>query len=127
MLTLYRTPFVADHRRFGTLRRILVVGPSGEAYAGIENAVDKDKMPAGEHELIMATMSKAKLAGLWLPGTELFGHPANYAMELSGCWAIGRATEFGVTASAMTFGRLFDELGGFLEGRKIPFRCYEVV
>lgn len=126
LVRIWRTPVVKRLGR-GAAARILIVETPSFVLPGIENADDPDKMPSGAYDLVMATMATASMRGLWLPGTQLFGHPANWPHQLKGCWAIGRARDgHGVLASRQAFQDLFADLGGFVEGERVPVQVIEL-
>lgn len=133
MLVLIRSPLATPSPR-GTYRRLVVL-TGARVLAAIENADDEDKMPAGTYELVMATMATKtdsagkRVKGLWLPGGQLFGHPANHADQLEGCWAPGYValtTKHGVGQSRFAMAQIFRDLGGFEEKRRVPFTCIEL-
>jgi len=116
----------------GSTRRLSVsvendCGRTIRYFPGIENA-GAAGMPAGEHALVMATMASKGYRSLWLEDTQLFGHPANWADQLRGCWAIGSELwAEGVGRSVPAFNNLWDALGGYEEGRKIPTTIVDYV
>lgn len=127
-LRLFRTPIITEGEH-GTARTLLVEVPGRLLLPAIENAEDPDRMPLGRYELVMATMRRAGMQGLWLPptGSELFGHPANWPRQLKGCWACGVLSVYGgVLSSHEAFRRIFEALGGFEEGKRIDFELLEL-
>ena len=129
-VTIHRLPIIQVSPR-GVVRRLSVsvendCGRVTRYFPGIENGDDPDKVPAGDHELVMATMATKGYRALWLQGTELFGHPANWPDQLHGCWAIGQELwTNGVGRSSNAFNSLWEALGGFEEGRKVPVTVVE--
>ena len=125
LLRIRRLPFTERYYE-RCIRRLIVSvelgggGPVLLVVPGIENGSDPDKMPAGRHTLIMTRMATSKTRALWLPGTELFGHPANSPDQLKGCWAIGEMMRsYGVADSRAAFSDLFGALGGWEEGHRV--------
>ncbi len=121
MLILLRSPSVTPTSR-GQVRRLAFITSKG-VLAGIENAADRDQLPEGDYELIMATMRSAQMEALWLKDTKLFIHPANFADQLEGCAAPGYYSADGVNLSRDSMNLIFESLGGFREGESVPFRC----
>lgn len=128
-LNIYRTDVVVDAGAYGRYRILLIMawrGCSVRFFQGIENADDPDKIPTGTHILVMTTMATARLKAIWLPGTQLFGHVANYARQLKGCFSIGRLVPSGVLSSRSTWDALFKWLDGHAEGKEIHVTVTEM-
>lgn len=121
--------------------------PKRGTWPAIENADDPDMMPAdkpGEtgRELIMTRMDSSKRPALWLPGTKLFVHGLATQAQLEsgifkkrglpsyvrGCampgWTLDNLGGIGDPDHAMI--DIFEALGGWEEGKRVPFRCVEL-
>lgn len=119
--------------------RLCTLSLGNRTWFAIENGDDPDKLPVGEYDLIMTRMWTSKREALWLEGTELFVHGvaspgqvftrALKAGWLKGC--TGPVMEVDTDGvgyepdSAME--HILHALGGFEEGRRVPFKCVELV
>ncbi len=116
--------------------------PTTKTWSAIENADDPDKIPTSCTELVMAKMATSQRPALWVEGTELFVHA--YADTSKQPWfgdapSSGRAVHLkgcnmpclfvrgnGLAASPdQAMAAVLDALGGFEEGKRVPFKCVE--
>lgn len=129
-ITIHRLPVVQNTKQ-GQLRRLAVSVEDGDGrviryYPGIENASYSARVPAGSGELVMTKMATKRHRALWLEDTRVFGHPANWARQLQGCWAIGNELyPEGVGYSEPAFENLWHALGGWREGKRVPYTAIE--
>lgn len=130
-MLIHRTTLVTrvDHFR-GFPRRLIIEAP-GIVVPAIENALDPDFFPEGEHTLVMTTMATRRdgwgkrVKWFWLEGTEMGIHPANFASDLKGCIGAGLSMSVnGVVKSREAQARLFRAFGGYADGRRV--RCVVV-
>lgn len=115
-----------------------------QTWPAIENADDPDKMPVGEYALIMTRMASSQRPALWVEGTELFLHGlargedfddakisdarAGTPDMLKGCPMPGIQLSYrgGVIGPDRAMIQIFKALGGWTEGKRVPFRCVEL-